>query len=112
MTEIGLVNPDIEPVPYWRLTEEEQQRLGYDLMACIEYNDAPFKYTDILRTTTLVEGDREGPDWEWFIELKDGRRYYGTGGCDYTGWDCQSGATFVLVATRTEWGSVGVEVAA
>lgn len=36
------------------------------------------------------QGDRDGPDWVWLVQLDNGETYFYAGGCDYTGWDCQS----------------------
>jgi hypothetical protein len=37
-----------------------------------------------------ITGENDGPDWVWIVLLKDGRHAYIRGGCDYTGWECQS----------------------
>jgi hypothetical protein len=38
----------------------------------------------------VQEGGHEGPDWIWLLTFEDGSTWFATGGCDYTGWDCQS----------------------
>ncbi len=42
-------------------------------------------------------GDEE-PDIAYVAELVDGRFVYATAGCDYTGWDCRSGAEYFVGA--------------
>lgn len=36
-------------------------------------------------------GERDGASWMCVVLLNDGRFAYLCAGCDYTGWDCQSG---------------------
>lgn len=37
-----------------------------------------------------ITGERDEKDWHWLVGFQDGKVGYITGGCDYTGWDCQS----------------------
>jgi hypothetical protein len=39
-----------------------------------------------------VCGANDEYDWHWLLQMKDGTFRYAHGGCDYTGWDCQSSA--------------------
>ncbi len=77
--------------------EMETRGIDYDLGACLEYNPQE-KYTigDIDYVVGVAEGERDESSWYWILKLKkavDGNRYvYLTGWCDYTGWDCRSGA--------------------
>lgn len=48
------------------------------------------KREDVSRILWIQEGENDGPDWQVLAELKDGRSIFAEGGCDYTGWDCQS----------------------
>lgn len=67
--------------------------IDYDLRACLEYNPQDgFTVDDIARVLAVWEGENEGDDWRWILRLKDGRNVCLIGGCDYTGWDCQSSA--------------------
>jgi len=68
---------------------------GYDLSSCIEFNAAPFSITDIVEVMLLKEGERDSGAWEWIITLNNRDKYFIQGSCDYTGWDCQSGASYV-----------------
>jgi hypothetical protein len=38
-----------------------------------------------------VPGHNDEDEWYWLGRLKDGRFFGAIGGCDFTGWDCQSG---------------------
>ena len=102
---VKLASPDAapDPVEYWTLSDKEQARLGRELPACMNYNPASFGLTDIERVVVLLrEGDNPedqmgDEDWEWFVYLKDKRRFFVTAWHDYTGWDCRSGATYIEV---------------
>lgn len=37
----------------------------------------------------LHEGENDGDDWVWMVKTH-GHHFIAVGGCDYTGWDCQS----------------------
>lgn len=70
----------------------------YDLSACLEHNPQElFSYDDIYGVLAVVEGFNDGEPWHWIIKLKTGEDFYLTGGCDYTGWDCQSWAESILL---------------
>jgi hypothetical protein len=74
--------------------------IDYDLCACLEYNVQPgFNADDIEKVLAVWEGQNDGDDWRWVLQLKDGRFVFLQGGCDYTGWDCQSWATSVFAET-------------
>jgi hypothetical protein len=59
--------------------------------------------SDIEKVLAVVEGESDGADWHWILKLKapvNKMRYvYLVGGCDYTGWDCQSWATHKFAKT-------------
>ena len=73
--------------------EFESRGIDYDLVAAIDYNECPFSAPDIERVLAVWEGENDGDSWRWIVLLKDGTFYYMLGGCDYTGWDCQSDLT-------------------
>lgn len=78
----------------------EARGIDYDLDACLEYNPQDgFAVTDIARVLAVWEGENDGDDWRWILLLNDGRYAFLQGGCDYTGWDCQSGADSAIVPT-------------
>lgn len=75
----------------------------YDLAACLEFNPQNgFTIDDVVKKLAVIEGANEADAWHWILELKDGRFVYLTGGCDYTGWDCQSSATSSIWPTCRE----------
>lgn len=90
---------------YWDLSKDEQDKLDargidYDLRACLEYNPQEFTIFDIETVLAVWTGENDGDDWRWVIKVTkecakkhDGRYVFLMGGCDYTGWDCQSWAT-------------------
>ena len=63
-----------------------------DLQCAILYNEKnhQFNLTDIKARLAVWEGQNDGDDWRWVLELKDGKFAFVQGGCDYTGCDCQS----------------------
>jgi hypothetical protein len=79
-------------------------RLGHDLCAALEYNTVTLspcetfvgESGDTLASSMVktvleeVAGENDGADWLWLVRLEDGRIAFVWGGCDYTGWDCQS----------------------
>jgi hypothetical protein len=72
----------------------------YDLWSCLQHNpQADFRYTDITEVLARVDGERDECDWFWVLKLKSGQFAYLQGGCDYTGWDCQSHAVSVVADT-------------
>jgi len=96
---------------YWDLPKEEQDKIeakgiDYDLRACLEYNPQKFTMFDIEKVLAVWTGEHDGDDWRWVIKVnKDcskangGRYVFVQGGCDYTGWDCQSWATSQFTKT-------------
>lgn len=89
---------------YYDMTDEQRQETGidYDLDACLEYNPQPFNILDIERVLAVWSGENDGDDWRWIILLRDGRYVFLQGGCDYTGWDCQSWATSEFAETAEQ----------
>lgn len=64
-----------------------------DIAYAIEHNpQSNFLISDIDVIVAEVCGEAGGADWHWIIQRKDGKFQYVFGGCDYTGWDCQSSA--------------------
>ncbi len=48
----------------------------------------------------ISEGENDGPDWLLFGQLKDGRFFFLSAGCDYTGWDCQANGRSYVATER------------
>lgn len=44
----------------------------------------------IVDFNMIQEGMNEEANWVWHVTLTDGSIWVAEGGCDYTGWDCQS----------------------
>lgn len=99
---------------YYDLPQDKQDELekagvDYDLRACLEYNPQPFNILDIKKVLAVWVGENDGDDWRWIIQLtpqakKEHKAGYVflMGGCDYTGWDCQSWATSQLTKTAKQ----------
>lgn len=49
-----------------------------------------FSREDVAFIKGQVEGERDEEAWIVWGQLNDGRWFFATGSCDYTGWDCQA----------------------
>jgi hypothetical protein len=97
---------------YRDLSNEEQNKIetrgiDYSLRGCLEYNPQSFTIFDIEKVVAVWEGENDGDDWRWIIKVtkecakQNGGRYvFLQGGCDYTGWNCQSWATSQFAKTE------------
>lgn len=80
-----------------------ENEIDYDLESCLEYNPQKgYTVDDIEIVLAVWEGANEGDDWRWILQLKNGSYVLLEGGCDYTGWDCQSWATSWFFASVEE----------
>ena len=71
----------------------EQVWEDYDLSACLEENPkVGITPVDVAAILAVWEGENDGDDWRWIVQLTDGQFAFIQGWCDYTGWDCQSNA--------------------
>lgn len=63
-----------------------------ELAEALEFNtiEDELQFHNIAALIAIHEGRKDEEDWHWVVTLKDGRFAYFTGGCDFTGWDCQS----------------------
>jgi hypothetical protein len=66
--------------------------IDYNLEACLEYNKVEFSLGDIREVLAVYEGSKDEENWFWILRLHDDSCWLLDGWCDYTGWDCQSGA--------------------
>lgn len=66
---------------------------GDDIKYAFEYNGLSAQLQEIDVIVAEVCGEHDGNDWHWILQMKDGTFHYASGGCDYTGWDCQSYAS-------------------
>lgn len=76
--------------------ENEIRKPDVDLESNFSYNydiSWPFVLAEIHSVKAAIFGENDGANWHWIVELCDGRFGYVEGGCDYTGWDCQSGGS-------------------
>jgi hypothetical protein len=71
-----------------------------DLEGCLEYNNVGFKMADVDERLLTIKGENDAHEWHWIVRLNDGHWAYVVGGCDYTGWDCQSSAEAHVADTR------------
>ena len=55
----------------------------------------PFDIREIQNIFANVPGHNDEDHWYWIVEVKK-QFYLIEAWCDYTGWDCQSGATVTL----------------
>lgn len=79
--------------------EYTKRGIDYDLCACLEYNPQEgFTVDDIDKVLAVYEGANDAYDWRWVLKLKRtiDKYVFLQGGCDYTGWDCQSSAWHVI----------------
>jgi hypothetical protein len=72
-----------------------------DLIYAIHNNSGP-NVAEIDGIVLQITGENDVSDWHWIVKMKDGSFGYGHGGCDYTGWDCQSSFDWHPAATAFE----------
>ena len=73
---------------FWSGYNDTTFYCGY---ACVVPCDA-FDKKEPIEIIAGSEGENDGPNW--LIVLKQGARFvFIEAGCDYTGWDCQSGGS-------------------
>lgn len=63
---------------------------------------SPFVLADVDRTVAYSDGENDERDWIAVLALRDGRFALIAAWCDYTGWDCNSGASDTVVADSLE----------
>lgn len=87
----------------WETRDELMERYGYDLTACFEYNPQEgLEIEEIDKILAVWEGQNDEDDWRWIVSLTNGKFAFIKGGCDYTGWDCQSWAWHEIKDTAEE----------
>lgn len=88
---------------YDNINDCKNRGIDRDLCECLECNAQDgFTVEDIKQVLAVWEGENDGDDWRWIFTLNNGRFVFLQGGCDYTGWDCQSSANSVIVDTIAE----------
>lgn len=63
---------------------------------------AHFGRVDVERVFAMREGENDERNWLCYGQLKDGRYFFLSAGCDYTGWDCQSGGCAFVSDDQSE----------
>jgi len=82
---------------------ERVSRMGdYDLAAAFSNNGGIEQLEGLAMVIATIYGENDGAPWHWLLAFFDGRYAYATGGCDYTGWDCQSSASIHFASTQDE----------
>lgn len=66
------------------------------------YNLSAFTREDVKEITGMSEGENDGANWLIYGQLKDGRWFFLSAGCDYTGWDCQASGVATIAKSKTE----------
>lgn len=67
-----------------------------------------FSIDDVETVLLESEGQNDGDSWLSFGRLKDGRYYFLTAWCDYTGWDCRSGGDSYTSLNKDEVINLGM----
>jgi hypothetical protein len=65
-----------------------------------ETSHTHFGRSDVALVEWMELGENDGPDWLIGGQLRDGRWFFIAAGCDYTGWDCQSGGRAYVADSR------------
>lgn len=83
----------------------DKMKNDYDWQEAMKFADKPYKvanfisnekidsvgWKDIKNVVAMDPGENDGPEWLAVFELHNGNFLFLQAGCDYTGWDCQSG---------------------
>lgn len=63
---------------------------------------SPISIDDVTEVIAMQEGENDGPSWIMAGRVKDGRYFFLSAGCDYTGWDCQASGDVMFAASRED----------
>lgn len=63
---------------------------------------AGFGTADVETVIAVEAGENDGANWIVFGRLRDGRFFFLSAGCDYTGWDCQAWGSAFVGATHDD----------
>jgi len=78
----------------------EEWKKDYDWQEAFGFAD--FSIDDVATVLHSDEGYNDGDSWLSFGKLKNGKYYFLSAWCDYTGWDCQSGGDSFVGDTAEE----------
>lgn len=80
----------------------KERRIDWDIVSAFGENGLGENLSAIAYVLATVFGANDESSWHWLLALKDGTYAYANGACDYTGWDCQSGASIDFFLTLEE----------
>lgn len=60
---------------------------GTNVVSLDDVDATAFSRSDVVSIVHSAEGEPDGDDWLMVGQLMDGRFFYLSAGCDYTGWD-------------------------
>jgi hypothetical protein len=91
---------DWEPIfgNEWRASSNDINPVYPGLVVSL---DAP-KIADVIRIVAADLGERDEKNWLIVGELKDGRFFSITAGCDYTGWGCRDWGTVSIALSEED----------
>lgn len=61
-----------------------------------------FTREDVAIILAMEAGENDGANWVCAGQLRDGRWFFLSAGCDYTGWDCRSGGNATVADTKED----------
>ncbi len=76
-----------------RTEKFDPEEYGDDIRYAFNENQLGERLSDIEVIVAEVCGANDEDNWYWILQMKDGTFSAAEGGCDYTGWDCQSHAS-------------------
>ncbi len=77
-----------------RTEKFNSQEYGDDIRSAFDHNSLSAELGLIDVIVAEVCGENDGYSWYWILQMRDGSFANAEGGCDYTGWDCQSHTSF------------------
>lgn len=84
----------------WEMGEVLDRRFpnqdAHDFCIAVEYNGSPLTEAhEITGLVMLQQGENDRESWIWEVTFANGQKWHAEGGCDYTGWDCQSSLDWI-----------------
>lgn len=68
----------------------------------------PPNIEDVVGVVAASNGENDGAEWVGLFEMRDGRYVVASGGCDFTGWDCQANNSIEVAASAADAVCVGL----
>jgi len=66
------------------------------------FNCAGCEIDDVESIIASHDGENDGEHWEGIFKMKNGKFIFLAAWCDYTGWGCQDGGSFIEKNTLEE----------